>query len=198
MLDRDDYKTFRADHDRLYHVVNKADLECRSSIQQHGLIAGPSRHNWHGLYKPRKGHVYLATAEQLKIRNGWASKDDPYDIFAVDPEFLDRQAITADEDWFVPWSGRDPSNLATAHAINGKTAFQHFRLPVPPNTSLWDLVKDVRLPLLPSFGEWAEAVNLGTSKQTAYSLTCGSIAYNGEIPPTALRLVHSTIPTKEN
>lgn len=195
MLDHDDYASFRVAHRTLYHVVYDADLERRASIMEHGLVTGaPTRHNWHGLWKPRQHHTYLACAWHLKRVTGWGNSTLPIDVFAVEASALAPPAITADEDWFVPWNAHDNGELNTAYAIKGKPAHAHFRLPFPSSNWLWQASDDHGLPQLGSFGEWADAIGLGNdSAHTRYSLRCGSVAYGGDISPSALRLVHSTI-----
>jgi hypothetical protein len=80
-----------------------------------------------------------------------------------------------------------------ANLIGGELACQHFRREFPPSKWLWDWAEYLRIGPLPSLGEWADAVGLGDNPaETRYSVTRGSFAYNGVVPPSALRLVRTT------
>ena len=189
MLDSTTAAWMTTTHERLYHVVYRADHESRASIEENGLVAGTLRHRWHPLYLPRDGHVYLATGECLPRVRGWGCTEYPIDVYAVDSAALAATRINPDEDWFFAddW-------IASTNMIGDQHACQVFNLPLPPTQWMWQWADYLKLHPLPSYGEWAEAVDLGCDPaQTAYSLERGSIAYRGDIPPSALRLIHTTV-----
>ena len=52
---------------------------------------------------------------------------------------------------------------------------------------MWEWATYLRIRPVPSWGEWADGVDLGRdSSTTLYSLRMGSIAYRGGVPPAAL------------
>ena len=183
---------------KLYHVVHKADLETRRSIQDNGLVSGYSRRNWHAQWTPRPGHVYLTTDRKIgRVRN-WGVTGFAVDVFAVDTSYLTRQLINPDEDWFIP---PDYATDFGTTDVEGNAFAKHplevFKLPPPPNPWVWEWAKYLGASV-PSFGEWADQVELSTIEQTRFSLNKGTIAYRGEVPPIALKLVHTTIPKEQS
>ena len=175
---------------RLYHVVYRADHETRQSVEENGLVAGVPRHFWGRQWWPRDGHVYLATSGYLKGVRGWGRQECPVDVYAVDSAALVASRVNADEDHFITndWV------TGGANMIGDRHACQAFHLPFPPTPWMWQWAEYLKLHPLPTYGEWAEAVDLGGDPaQTAYSLKRGSIAYRGDVPPSALRLIHTTV-----
>lgn len=174
---------------QLFHIVYRADHRTRQSVNENGLVSGSPRHFWHPLYNARPGHVYLATGQMLqKIRN-WGDRSCPVDVFAVNSSVLCAARVNPDEDWFMP------DDMQPGNTVRGRHVLEVFGLEWPPNGWMWDWAKHLGLPALPSLGDWADALNLGSDPaQTRYSLGRGSIAYKGVIPPAALTLVFSTVP----
>lgn len=188
MLDRSSAARMVAQHPQLFHVVYRSDFETRRSIAENGLAPGTTRHYWHGLYFSRPGHVYLASADYLSKVRGWGCRDYPVDVYAVATESLASSRVNPDEDWF-----RSDDWAARENMIGERQACQVFRLPFPPTMWMWDWAQHLGMARLPSYGEWADAVDLGSDpRQTAYSLQRGSVAYRGDIGPTALRHVFSS------
>ena len=191
MIDRSGFGWLMATYPRLYHVVCRSDEDARESVLAHGVVTGaPARHNWHGLWRPRPGHVYLATGAYVTRVRRWAH-DGSYDVFAVDTSYLTAACINPDEDHF---SGPDDriggNNALGANTIGSRHACQAFGLPFPPTPWLWNWATRLNLQPLPSYGEWAEAVDLGSRpEQTRYSVTKGSLAYRGTVPPQAVTLL---------
>lgn len=177
----------------MYHVVYRSDLDTRQSIQDNGLVFGRPRHVWHPLWAPRPGHVYLATETKMSRVRQWGDQSSPVDIFAVDTAHLMRENVNPDEDWFVP---SDYAIDFGTSDVEGEEFTKHpievFKLSPPPNPWVYDWAKYMGASV-PSFGEWAEQVDLSTAEQTRFSLNKGTIAYRGEVPPVALKLVHSTV-----
>jgi hypothetical protein len=153
----------------LYHVVHRSDEGARETIGSDGLTPGRSRHCWHPTFKPRQGHVYLATHRYLTAApwNLWRKGDD---LYAVDVGCLVPARINPDEDHFIE---------------GGTGACDKFRLPRPAGQDLWKLFGPK---FVPSYGDWADQVDLGSHPtHTAYSASRGSLAYSGVVPPKALR-----------
>lgn len=161
MLTADGARELAYRHPWLYHNVWKSDEEARCTIASDGLTYGKSRHNWHPLYKPRHGHVYLATHDYLN--SWWLQSGANDDLYAVDTHILLASRINPDEDHFIDCN--------------------RFGLHRPPDINLWKLFKSV----IPSYGDWAEQVELGSNPQhVVHSINRGSIAYAGVVPPSAL------------
>ena len=153
----------------LYHVVHRADSQTRETVASDGLVSGQSRRNWHPLYRPRAGYVYLSTRRYLTEAcwNLWREGDE---LYAVDTRLLRLARLNPDEDHF---SGERAA------------ACDQFHLHRPAGLELWDMFG---ARVVPSFGDWAEQIDLGSDPaHTAYSLRMGSVAYSGVVPPTALR-----------
>lgn len=178
---------------KLYHVVYRADLETRQSVRDNGLVSGRSRHEWHPQWAPRPGHVYLATSKKLARVRQWGKKDYPVDVFSVDTTYLARQHVNPDEDWFIPSDyTTDFGTTDVEGNVFAKHPLEVFKLPPPPNPWVWEWATYMKASV-PSFGEWADLVGLSTPEQTRFSLSKGTVAYRGEVPPVALQLVHSTL-----
>lgn len=170
MLTTDDAKELAYRYPWLYHVVKRSDAAARETVASDGLVSGHSRRYWHPLWRPRSGHVYLATHGYLATRtfNLWCEGDE---LYAVATKHLVPARVNPDEDHF---SGRW-----------NETACDQFRLLRPPGQNLWDTFGES---VVPSFGDWADQVDLGSDPATTvHSLKGGSVAYNGVVPPTALQ-----------
>lgn len=189
MLDRNGYAELIERHPRLFHVVYRADDDSHQSVVENGLVPGVQRHNWHGLYRPRAGHVYLSTASYLSEVRTWGGWNNyPFDVYAVTTEQLTLTRLNPDEDWF-----RADDWITHTNVVGGRHACQHFRLPLPPTSWMWEWATYLKIHSLPSYGEWAEAVELGSDpRQTAYSFRMGSVAYHGDIAPAAVHRIFSS------
>lgn len=168
MLTTDDGRELAYRHPWLYHVVWRADDRTRETVVSDGLTAGRSRHNWHHLFKPRPRHVYLATHSYL-TEAAWWLRSVGDDLYAVDTRCLIARHVNPDEDHFA------------GSSANACDKFGLFR---PPGMELW---RTFGSKAVPSFGDWADQVGLGSSSaHTAYSLNRGSVAYEGVVPPRSL------------
>jgi hypothetical protein len=169
MLTTDDGKELAYKHPWLYHVVWRSDERSRETVASDGLTHGQIRHRWHDLFKPRPGHVYLATHKYLSTAAWWLQRGGD-DIYAVDTRHLVAARVSADEDHFT--------------GIND-AACDRFGLFRPPGMELW---KTFGSEVVPSFGDWAEQVELGSDPaHVRLSVDNGSVAYRGVVPPKALR-----------
>ena len=168
MLTRDGGQELAYKHHWLYHVVWRADATSRETVASDGLTAGRCRHNWHPLFKPRPGHVYLATMDYVNESVGWI-RHSAEDFYAIDTRYLEAHLVNADEDHF---SGGNAGSC------------DRFGIARPPGMELY---KAFGSAIVPSFGEWAEQVELGSEAHTRFSMDRGSIAYRGVVPPRALQ-----------
>lgn len=153
----------------LYHVVHRSEEVTRETITSDGIAPGPSRHNWHPLFRPRPGHVYLATRSYLSTRsfNLWREGDD---LYAIRTSSLLAERVNPDEDHFI---GSDIGMCS------------QFHLPPPACMDLWKMFGSS---VVPSYGDWADQVELGSDPaHTVHSASRGSLAYSGVVPPKALR-----------
>lgn len=157
-------------HPWLYHVVWRSDECARGTVASDGLVAGELRHRWHPLFAPRPGHVYLATHSYLDEASSWiwsAQRTD--DLYAVDTSHLVASRVNPDEDHF------------TASRSN---ACDPFHLQPAAGMDLWKMFGSA---VVPSFGDWADQIGLGSDPAHAvHSLSGGSVAYAGVVPPKAL------------
>lgn len=168
MLTRDGGRELAHRHPWLYHVVWKADEKTRETVASDGLVSGTPRHRWHPVFKPRCGHVYLATHRYLGSAH-WNLRHAVEDIYAVRTTALLASRVNPDEDHFT---------------ATFAPACDQFNLTRPLDHKLWDTFKDAITP----YGDWAEQVGLGSDpKHTIHSINRGSVAYAGVVPPTALR-----------
>lgn len=185
MLDSTGFAALTARRPELYHLVAYSSEERLTSVMEHGLERAETRYS--GVWRSRENHVYLADSARIKsLFFESDSKWGDYDLLAINTGMLDRKRINADEDWFATGG-----NFAY-NRIGDKHACQVFRRPFPPCQWTHQWADYLKLAPLPSLGEWADQVNLGTPAETRYSIRKGSVAYNGVVPPDALRLVKTT------
>lgn len=176
-----------------FHLLWNATPERVESVRMHGLERVAS--NYREFWESRPGHTYLGSKRAIqnvyfKGQTPFAGRahipgQEPTDwaLFAVDLECLDADRLNPDEDHFGLYS-----------PTGGLDVLQRFRLQLPPCQWAWDWAKYLGIWQPPSLGEWAEAINLGADAATTrYSVTHGSLAYRGVVPPTALRLIRTTI-----
>lgn len=151
-----------------YHVVWQPDERSRETVASDGLAPGHSRRYWHPLFMPRRGHVYLATTSHY-LSEWWMQSRSGNDVYAVATRFLSAGRINPDEDHF------------SADSVD---TCDRFRLSRPADMELWKLFGSVAVP---SYGDWADEVGLGSvPAHTAFSVSKGSVAYAGVVPPKAL------------
>lgn len=186
MLDSTGYAELIKRKPLLVHLVWEPDQAKLDSILEHGLASGGNSH-YGSHWASRPGHVYLADAAYAvsagHLETLRASRPR---VFCVDTAKLEPASVNPDEDHFLP---NNPMDLGTRNQIDGRHVLRYFHKPWPPAQWLREWTDYLRLPSLPSLGEWAEQSNLGHDPaETLYSIRKGSLAYRGVIPPDALRL----------
>lgn len=190
MLDSTSYAELTTSKRFLFHLVWDSDEGKFQSVKEEGLAQAEARYD--GFWRTRPGHVFMGTTKYLCF----SDRDEaPWDLWRVDMTKLDRRKINPDEDHFLPGLGTntDGNHYFGGNLIEGRTACWHFKREVPPTKWLWEWQEYLGLAPLPSLGEWADAIGLGSNPlETRYSIAKGSLAYEGTIPPDALKFVKST------
>jgi hypothetical protein len=114
--------------------------------------------------------------------------DAPWVLLRVDVSQLERARINPDEDHFLVHNFCDHERVE-----QGERACRALNVPFPPSEWLWEWGAYLRLPL-PSLGDWADAIGLGDDPATTrYSISRGSIAYNGVVPAAAITIVQTSV-----
>jgi hypothetical protein len=175
-----------------FHLSWDSDEDKFQSVKREGLVQAEARYD--GFWRTRPGHVFIGTPRYL--RKLFSDHDKaPWDLWRVDTTKLDRRKLNPDEDHFMPGLGTGPdgNQYFGGNLIKGRTACCHFKREVPPTKWLWEWQEYLGLAPLPSLGEWADAIGLGSNPaETRYSIAKGSLAYGGTVPPDALTLVKTT------
>lgn len=130
--------------------------------------AGPaSRSSWAGKFQqPRSGHAYLGSEKYAAPYLKFGGQ-----MLKVDLRKLDPSKMNADEDHFVQHSNTSP-------LVNQIRAFDP-----PPSPDYYHSERGETL------GDWADRLELGHNpEETHHSMSQGSMAYNGHIPPEAISL----------
>jgi hypothetical protein len=151
--------------------------DCPSCGQQ--LEEGPknnSRSQWSGSLEPRSEHVYLGTHKYSSTYGGSAYGQKPT-LLKVDLRKLNHQQMNADEDHFSPDAYQ---GLSRSHQ-DFNASLQAFD-PPPVDDYDWHPGESETL------GAWADRAIGGDPEATRHSMTAGSMAYNGHIPPEAVSL----------
>jgi hypothetical protein len=188
MLDTLGYGELTARRPFFYHFLWRTDDAKLDSVLTHGLERVDS--HWDGLWRSRPNHVYIGDMSRIRaiFTQGCRATKQPWDLLRVDTSLLERHRFNADEDHFT--TGDYPE--LSKNRVNDKHACQYFHKPFPPTQWIYDWGKYLRFPI-PSLGEWADAVGLGDDPaEVRYSMSKGSVAYRGVIPPKALSLVRKT------
>ncbi len=186
MIDSDGYAELVACRPVLFHYVWNADVATLDSIVANGLERQWSRYD--GFWRSRPGHVYLGELDAL--RRIFAADENecqyPYALLSIATAWLEPQKINPDEDHFL--TSMFPE--ASRNKVGERHACQHFGHEFPPTEWMWEWAEYLKCWRLPSLGEWADAVGLGKHPDEArYSMSKGTLAYDGVIPPRALRLI---------
>lgn len=185
MLDSTGYATLVAKRPYFYHAVYDPTEARLDSIRENGLEREQT--HYEGVWKSRVGHVYMGEMRWIRRCIASCDEDGFGSTLRIETAKLDRRRISADEDHFLP-QGFEKHNM-----VDGKPACYHFHRGFPPCKWLWEWTAYLRLLPLPSLGEWAASVNLGENpEETRYSITKGSISYEGVVPPSALSVVSSS------
>lgn len=187
MIDSAGYAELVGRHPVLYHRVWCAD-EHLASILEHGLER--VRSGYDGWWTSRVGHVYMGTrTAALAVKRSKGDEDRPWALLAIDVSQLEPARLNPDEDNFLVHNFCD-GKLAR----RGERACRRLGLPFPPSKWLWEWARYLSIPFV-NLGEWAEQVNLGSQPgATRHSIACGTLAYNGVVPASALRVVEEHTP----
>ena len=175
-----------------YHCVIDATAERVNSVLENGLERTTT--HFSGMWQSRPKHVYMGDVKTVKraVLNSAKEREVPYAIFRVDCGLLDRRKVNADEDHFITQNFYDFRQ--SANVIGGRHACEVFHRPFPPSEWMWEWTQYMGWRALPTLGEWAEQVDLGSNPaETRYSMLRGSIAYEGVVPPKALSLLTSKV-----
>ena len=197
MLDSTSYAELTTRKPFLFHLVWDSDESKFESVKDNGLAQAEARYD--GFWRTRPRHVFMGTTKYL--RTVFADRDKaPWDLWRVDVGRLDRHKINPDEDHFLPQLTTKPDGNQDfgANVYDGRHVCSHFKREFPPTKWLWEWQEYLGLAPLPSLGEWADAVGLGSNPaETRYSIAKASLAYEGTVPPDALSLVQTSRPTRE-
>lgn len=193
MLDSTSYAELTTRKPFLFHLVWNSDESKFESVKRNGLAQAEPRYD--GFWRTRPRHVFMGTTKYL--RKVFSDRDKaPWDLWRIDVGKLDRRKLNPDEDWFLPqltMTGDNRQDFSGENFVAGRPALQHFKREWPPTKWLWEWGKYLGLAPLPSLGEWADAIELGSNPAEArYSIAKGSLAYEGTVPPDALSLVQTT------
>jgi hypothetical protein len=190
------YAALLAHRSTLLHLVWASDKAKLESILSNGLTRETSSYS--GFWESRPGHVYLAEPRTVRklLSNENEGRDASWALLRIDPARLDRRKVNPDEDHFLTQLITMSDNTQDFHGDNfiaGKHVCSHFHREFPPSKWLWEWAEYLKLAPLPSLGEWADAVDLGSDEREAlYSMSKGSIAYDGTVPPDALTVIRAT------
>lgn len=186
MLDSAGYAELLATRPFLLHCVWDVDDAKLESITSNGLERVGTHYT--GLWCSREGHVYMGDIVNVRraVLNAAEEKSTPYALVRIDVAQLEREKINPDEDHFLTY---DLQDFGTKNTIGDRHACARFGHEFPPSQWLYEWSQYLGRPL-PSLGEWADGVGLGSrSAETEYSIAKGSIAYDGVVPPSALKVL---------
>lgn len=187
MLDQLGYQSLlQARH--LYHLAWGIGYAGLASITTHGLERTTSRYN--GLWVSRARHVYMGNLAYVRDLFGVERYSDlSWALLRIDVTQLEPSRINPDEDHFTTSNYPDLSH----NRVGDKHACQHFQRPFPPTAWIFDWAKYLKIGPVPSLGEWADAIDLGSNPaETRYSISKGSLAYDGVVPASAIQPVKTS------
>lgn len=183
MIDSNGYAELLARRPFLFHRVWGADDARLGSVLDNGLERVSSQYV--GFFESRPGHVYMGDrASVLEIEPECDPDTTPWALLRIDVAHLEPCRFSADEDHFMVHSFCDHES-----ARRGEQICRQFHIEFPPSKWVWEWAEYLRLKI-PSLGQWADAVGLGADPaEVRYSLSRGTVAYRGVVPPAALRVV---------
>lgn len=181
MIDGTGYAELLARSPHLFHLVWGSDEAKLESILGNGLARAGSVYT--GFWESRPGHVYLGGLGFVNelFSSGKQARGLASALLRIDTSRLERPKINPDEDHFLT------QNFGGANYIAGKHACSFFHREFPPSKWAWEWAEYLEIGPLPSLGQWADAVDLGSdARETRYSIAKGSLAYAGTVPADAI------------